>query len=60
MKLDGLVMVWAQDNSFVLDQVEELNTSDPSGFFTGKLDLENIGIFGHSFGGASALQTCSL
>ena len=59
-KLDKLVDVWAQDDRFVMDQVGKLNNSGPGGFFAGRLDLRSIGLFGHSFGGASAVETCSL
>ena len=31
---------------------------DPKGIFDGRLDLEKIGIFGHSLGGAIAAQFC--
>ena len=43
------------DMPFLLDVMTELNTDDPDGRFTGKLDLENVGITGHSFGGATTL-----
>jgi predicted dienelactone hydrolase len=43
-----------------MNQLEKLNSADPSGRFVGKLDLQAIGVFGHSFGGASAAQTCRL
>ena len=44
--------------SFALDQLERLNASDPSGRFLGRLDLQRVGAFGHSLGGATALQFC--
>jgi dienelactone hydrolase len=53
-----LVRAWSADMSFALDQMEHLNTSDPSGRFQGRLDLQRVGAFGHSLGGATALQFC--
>jgi predicted dienelactone hydrolase len=46
-----------QDIQFVLDQLPQLNNSQP---FKGILNLQKIGIFGHSFGGAAAAQACSI
>lgn len=53
-----LVTIWSADTSFVLNQLAQLNRSDPSGTFTGRLNLQAVGIFGHSFGGATAAQFC--
>jgi dienelactone hydrolase len=53
-----LVQAWSADMGFALDQIERLNTSDPSGKFLGRLDMQRIGVFGHSLGGATALQFC--
>jgi dienelactone hydrolase len=53
-----LVQAWSGDMSFALDQLEQLNTSDPSGRFPGRLDMRRVGAFGHSLGGAEALQFC--
>lgn len=54
-----LLTVWSLDIAYVLDRLAELNTSDPSGKFTAKLDMSRVGVFGHSFGGAQATQFCS-
>jgi len=51
-----LVHAWSADIGFALDQLEQLNTSDPSGKFRGRLDMQRVGVFGHSLGGATALQ----
>ena len=56
--INKLLPMWTTDTKFVVDQLQKLNTADPSGKFTGRLDLEHLGIFGHSFGGATALQFC--
>ncbi len=50
-----LVQAWTSDMGFAIDHLERLNTS---GKFLGRLDLHRIGVFGHSLGGATALQFC--
>lgn len=54
-----LLDAWTADIAFVLDRLERLNRSDPTGKFTGRLDMTRVGLFGHSFGGAQAAQFCS-
>jgi predicted dienelactone hydrolase len=49
--------VWQQDELFVLNQLATLNEAQ-SGFFSRRLDLQHVGEWGHSFGGASALGLC--
>jgi predicted dienelactone hydrolase len=53
-----LLAAWTSDIAFALDRLEHLNASDPSGKFTGRLDMARVGLFGHSFGGAATLQFC--
>ncbi len=53
-----LLRAWSSDMGFALDQLERLNASDPSGRFLGRLDMQHVGVFGHSLGGATALQFC--
>lgn len=50
--------IWTEDTSFVLDKIEELNNGKTGNIFTGKLDMSNTGVFGHSFGGAVAGLVC--
>lgn len=56
--LEGAAEIWSEDQRFVLDQLEVLNSDDPEGVFTGRLDLERLGLFGQSLGGSTATLTC--
>jgi predicted dienelactone hydrolase len=53
-----LVQAGSADMSFALDQLERLNAADPSGKFLGRLNMQRVGVFGHSIHGATALQFC--
>ncbi|MEC1229522.1 alpha/beta hydrolase family protein, partial [Bacillus paralicheniformis] len=44
--------IWTQDADFVINQLDQLNRDA----FEGKLDMDNIGMMGHSFGGATAFN----
>jgi predicted dienelactone hydrolase len=46
----------ADDAQFVLDTLTEWNKNDPNGLFQGKFDLDHVGIFGHSYGGATTAE----
>lgn len=52
-----LVGVWGDDVTFTLDQLTTLSR-DAASRFAGKLDLDHVGLLGHSFGGATALDVC--
>lgn len=47
---------WQADFAFSLDQLQKMNTSDAR--FAGHLDLDHVGVMGHSLGGATAAQFC--
>jgi predicted dienelactone hydrolase len=52
-----IMTVWSDDVRFVMDQLEGMNV-DKAGRFYGRLDLAHVGVFGHSFGGATAFYVC--
>jgi len=54
--LERLIGIRAADSSFALDQLSRLAYIEPSSPLAGHLDLEHVGIAGHSLGGATAVQ----
>lgn len=55
-----LIHIWAEDGRFVLDQLEILNEQEADSMFKGRLNLEQIGYFGHSTGGGAAYLFCQI
>ncbi|WP_437590227.1 alpha/beta hydrolase family protein [Sorangium sp. So ce1000] len=53
------VTVWVDDARFVLDELTAAAQDDPDGLLTGQLDLERVGVLGHSYGGAMAAEACA-
>ncbi len=49
--------IWISDVHFVLDQLKQLALNKES-FFYQRFDQKNIGMFGHSYGGAITTQVC--
>jgi dienelactone hydrolase len=56
--LEALLRVWTDDTRFIIDRLGVLNGGTAGGQFVGRLDLDRIGVAGHSFGGATAAQYC--
>jgi predicted dienelactone hydrolase len=54
-----LVDQWAGDMAFVLDQFQGFDENAGSPFYQ-KLDMERIGVYGHSTGGGAAIQFCGV
>jgi predicted dienelactone hydrolase len=54
-----LVDQWAGDLGFVLDTLAALNMNDLTHGLAGRLDLNRVGVFGHSTGGGAAIRFCS-
>ncbi|CAI6046498.1 hypothetical protein PAECIP112173_01217 [Paenibacillus sp. JJ-100] len=52
--------IWTKDVEFVIDQIENLNSGAIDSQFKGKIDVDNIGAMGHSFGGATAFNATYL
>ena len=55
-KMNESITIWAKDISFVIDRFQELNKEHE--LFKNRLALKNIGVIGHSFGGAASGQAC--
>ena len=57
--LNDNVKIWAADSTFIANKLEELNEGKIESIFKRKLKLNlGLGITGHSYGGATAAQTC--
>ncbi|MGA7463156.1 MAG: hypothetical protein WBW69_23170 [Candidatus Korobacteraceae bacterium] len=58
----GHINKWADDMRFVIDQMTALNNATGANRapFAGRVDLSNIGTWGHSFGGRAAARGCQI
>lgn len=52
-----LVKQWAGDMAYTLDQLAAWNEAEENPFFS-TLDMERVGVYGHSTGGGAAIQFC--
>lgn len=50
---------WVEDEVFVLNALQTEN-ADSKSFWHGRLNTDRAGALGHSFGGAAAIQVCSV
>jgi predicted dienelactone hydrolase len=57
LDIAAALRVRVADTRFVLTQLARL---DRSGLFSGRLDVDRVGMFGHSLGGAAAASTMAL
>ncbi|GIF44231.1 alpha/beta hydrolase family protein [Actinoplanes xinjiangensis] len=55
---DGLVPYFVEDVRLALDELTRVDTRDPYGILTGRLDLGRAGVFGVSLGGRVAAESC--
>jgi predicted dienelactone hydrolase len=55
---DQAVGTWSADQRFAIDAITALNAPGSTHRLAGRIDLDRIGVFGHSVGGAAASQTC--
>lgn len=56
---DTVGKMWTDDVTFTLDQLEQMNAGlIPSGL-QGRMDLDHVGVFGHSFGGAASYDAAN-
>ncbi len=53
-----LIQQWSGDISYTLDFMNQLNQNDPDGLFTNTIDMNKIGVFGHSLGGGASIEFC--
>ncbi|WP_454052396.1 alpha/beta hydrolase [Clostridium sp. Marseille-Q7071] len=54
--LDEHMPLWTEDAKFVLDKLEELNKDNSDNGFGRLIDMNRIGMLGHSYGGANTMH----
>lgn len=58
MELKTLEDIWVDDISFVISQMEGMNSGLYSDLLKDRIDINKIGVLGHSFGGGAAYRAC--
>jgi len=53
-----LVQQWAGDIIWTLDELESWDQDSGGWFLSGMVDLDQVGVFGHSTGGGAAVEFC--
>jgi len=53
-----LVNQWTGDIGLVINELESMDQETELDFLSGQLDLDKIGVFGHSTGAAAAIEFC--
>ena len=53
------INIYKADMKFAIDQLERIN-QDAKSIFYNRLDLNNIGVMGHSAGGTAAIEFCRI
>ena len=54
--MDESHRIWTDDTCFVMDELARMDAG--TGLFGGRLDTTRLGVFGMSFGGATASEVC--
>ncbi len=58
LNLDDQFSTWVADTTFILNELRALQSGTRESAVTGMLNLDKIGVFGTSFGGATAVEIC--
>lgn len=57
-RLDRLVSLWTDDLKFITTKLEQINAADSLNLLYRRMNLKQIGVFGHALGGAAAFRFC--
>jgi pimeloyl-ACP methyl ester carboxylesterase len=57
-RLDRLVSLWTDDLEHIVTRLEQINVNDSSNLLYHRMNLKQIGVFGHALGGATAFRFC--